>query len=101
MNHAQQHKIGSRCKIELDLEKLWHILELSFDAAHEKALPFQALLVMTASMVQAAPVLQPKDFSEETLTGIATDRQKASIERYNKAKARAEKEREAVMQEAA
>ena len=56
---------------------------------------------MTASMVQAAPVLQPKDFSEETLTGIATDRQKASIERYNKAKARAEKEREAVMQEAA
>ena len=66
-----------------------------------KTLPFLALLVMAASMVQAAPVLQPKDLSEETLTGIATDRQKASIERYNKAKARAEKARAAAMQEAA
>ncbi len=66
-----------------------------------KTLPLLALLVMAASMVQAAPALQPKDLSEETLTGIATDRQKASIERYNKAKARAEKDREAAMKDAA
>lgn len=64
-----------------------------------KTLPLFALLVLAAAAVQAAPVLQTKDLSEETLKGIATDRQKASIERYNKAVARAEKNREKAMKE--
>ena len=51
-------------------------------------------------MVQAAPVLQPKDLDSDTLKGIATERQQASIDRYNKAVARAEKDREAAMKEA-
>lgn len=65
-----------------------------------KTLSLLALTVMAATLVQAAPALQPKDLSEDTLKGIATDRQKASIERYNKAVARAEKDREAAMKEA-
>ena len=44
--------------------------------------------------------MQPKDLSPETLKGIATERQQASIDRYNKAVARAEKDREAAMKEA-
>ena len=46
---------------------------------------------MTAAMVQAAPAVQPKDLSPDTLKGIATERQQASIDRYNKAVARAER----------
>ena len=55
---------------------------------------------MAAAVVQAAPAMQPKDLSPETLKGIATERQQASIDRYNKAVARAEKDREAAMKEA-
>ena len=55
---------------------------------------------MAAAVVQAAPAMQPKDLSSETLKGIATERQQASIDRYNKAVARAEKDREAAMKEA-
>ena len=55
---------------------------------------------MAAAVVQAAPDMQPKDLSPETLKGIATERQQASIDRYNKAVARAEKDREAAMKEA-
>lgn len=65
-----------------------------------KTLPLFALLVLAAAAVQAAPVVQTKDLSEETLKSIATDRQKASIDRYNKAVARAEKNREKAMKEA-
>ncbi|MBE6415780.1 MAG: hypothetical protein E7032_04525 [Akkermansiaceae bacterium] len=64
-----------------------------------KTLPLFALLVL-AAVVQAAPVVQTKDLSEDTLKSIATDRQKASIDRYNKAVARAEKNREKAMKEA-
>ena len=64
-----------------------------------KTLPLFALLVLAAA-VQAAPVVQTKDLSEDTLKSIATDRQKASIDRYNKAVARAEKDREKAMKEA-
>ncbi len=64
-----------------------------------KTLPLFALLVLAAA-VQAAPVVQTKDLSEDTLKSIATDRQKASIDRYNKAVARAEKNREKAMKEA-
>ena len=55
---------------------------------------------MAAAVVQAAPAMQPKDLSSETLKGIATERQQASLDRYNKAVARAEKDREAAMKEA-
>ena len=65
-----------------------------------KTLPLFALLVLAAAAVQAAPVVQTKDLSEDTLKSIATDRQKASIDRYNKAVARAEKNREKAMKEA-
>lgn len=65
-----------------------------------KTLPLFALLVLAVAAVQAAPVVQTKDLSEETLKSIATDRQKASIDRYNKAVARAEKNREKAMKAA-
>ncbi len=64
-----------------------------------KTLPLFALLVLAAATVQAAPVVQVKDISEATLKGIATERQKASIDNYNKAVARAEKNREKAMKE--
>lgn len=65
-----------------------------------KALSLFSLLVLAAATVQAAPIMQSKDLSEDTLKGLATDRQKASIDRYNKAVARAEKNREKAMKEA-
>ena len=65
-----------------------------------KTLPYLAILVLAAMNVQAAPAVQVSDLSEDTLKEIATERQKASIERYNKAVARAEKKREKAMQEA-
>ncbi len=65
-----------------------------------KTLPILALLVLAAVNVQAAPAVQPSDLSEDALKEIATSRQKASIERYNKAVAKAEKQREKAMQEA-
>lgn len=64
-----------------------------------KTLPLFAFLVLAATAVHAAPVMQTKDLSEETLKSIATDRQKASIDSYNKAVARAEKDREKAMKE--
>ena len=62
-------------------------------------MPLSKLEVRFA-VVQAAPAMQPKDLSSETLKGIATERQQASLDRYNKAVARAEKDREAAMKEA-
>ena len=65
-----------------------------------KHLPLIALLVVAAASVQAAPALQPADLSEAPLKGIATERQKASIDKYNKAVARAEKERAKALKDA-
>ncbi|MBR5195179.1 MAG: hypothetical protein IKW48_03460 [Akkermansia sp.] len=64
-----------------------------------KTLSLATLLVLAAAAVQAAPIVQTKDLSEDVLKGIATDRQKASIDSYNKAVARAEKNREKAMKE--
>lgn len=64
-----------------------------------KTLSLATLLVLAAAAVQAAPVLQTKDLSENALKSVATERQKASLDSYNKAVARAEKNREKEMKE--
>ncbi len=51
-------------------------------------------MAAAAVTAQAAPVIEPSDISEATLKGIASDRQKASMEKYHKARAKAEKQRE-------
>lgn len=56
-----------------------------------------ALLV---SVAMAAPSVAPSDISGNALKEIATERQKASIEAHEKAKAKAEEEREKAIQEA-
>ena len=65
-----------------------------------KTLPLFALLVLAAVNVQAAPALQPADLSEEALLQVANARQKASIESYNKAVERAERDREKSIKQA-
>ncbi len=65
-----------------------------------KTLSFLTLLVLATVSVQAAPAMQASDFSDDALKGIATSRQKASIERYHKAVAKAEKNREKAKKEA-
>ena len=65
-----------------------------------KTLPLFALLVLAAVNVQAAPALQPADLSEEALLQVANARQKASIESYNKAVDRAERNREKAIKQA-
>ncbi len=52
------------------------------------------------STVFAAPTVEPKDISSDTLKEIATERQKASLDQYEKAKAKAEKDREEAIKEA-
>ena len=64
-----------------------------------KTLSLATLLVLAAAAVQAAPIVQTKDLSESALKSVATDRQKASLENYNKAVARAEKNREKEIKE--
>lgn len=59
-----------------------------------KTLSFLSILAAAAVVAQAAPYIEPSDLSENTLKGIATERQKASLEQYHKAKAKAEKQRE-------
>ena len=85
-------------KNELDILRCWHILEVSFNP-HMKTLSLATFLILAAAAVQAAPVMQAQDLSEEALKSVATDRQKASIDKYNKAVARAEKNREKAMKE--
>lgn len=58
------------------------------------------LSLAAAFAVQAAPAIDAKDISEDTLKEIASDRQKASIDKYNKAKEKAEKAREEAIKEA-
>ena len=64
-----------------------------------KTLSLATLLVLAAAAVQAAPIVQTKDLSEDTLKSIASDRQKASIDSYNKAVTRTEKNREKAIKE--
>ncbi len=65
---------------------------------------FSLLSVLLAaavlSSVQAAPVVQPADISESSLRGVATERQKASLDQYNEARKRADKQREDEVKEA-
>lgn len=64
-----------------------------------KALSILSLLAV-AAVAYAAPVISPDDVSEETLKGIGTDAQKASLERHRDAVKKAEKEREDSIKEA-
>lgn len=48
----------------------------------------------------AAPSITPADISDESLKEIASDRQKASLEEHERAKAKAEEDREKAIQEA-
>ncbi len=61
-----------------------------------KALPILSVLAIAAcaSTLMAAPVIEPSDISEDTLRGIATDRQKKSLDDHAAAQRRAEKARE-------
>ena len=56
-----------------------------------------ALMVCTA---MAAPSITPSEISGDSLKEIATDRQKASIDAHEKAKAKAQEDREKAIQEA-
>ncbi len=47
-----------------------------------------------AAVAQAAPVVSPSDISEDALKAVGTERQKKSIDDYNKARKRAEQKRE-------
>ena len=66
-----------------------------------KTLSIITFSLAAALAVQAAPVVDnEKDLSEDALKDIATARQKASIDKYNKAREKAEKDREAAIKEA-
>ena len=66
-----------------------------------KTLSILTFSLAAALAVQAAPVVDnAKDLSEDTLKEIATPRQKASIDKYNKAREKAEKDREAAIKDA-
>ena len=65
-----------------------------------KKLSLLSLLVLTAAAVQAAPAVNVSDLSEETLKGIATEKQRDSIDRAHAARQRAEKKRADEMKEA-
>ena len=56
-----------------------------------------ALLVATA---MAAPTIKPAEITEDALKEIASERQKASMEQHEKAKAQAEEDRKKDIQEA-
>lgn len=58
-----------------------------------KALSLLSLLALTAVCAQAAPVVTDKDITEDALKKIGTAKQSDSIDRYNAAKAKAEKQR--------
>ncbi len=58
------------------------------------------VLAAAVSSVWAAPTIEPKDISSDALKDIATERQKASFDQHDKAKAKAEKEREDAIKEA-
>ncbi len=57
-------------------------------------------LAAAVSTASAAPTVEPKDISDDALKDVATERQKASLDQYEKAKAKAEKDRENAIKEA-
>lgn len=65
-----------------------------------KALSLFSLLVLAAATVQAAPAIRANELTEEALKAVATDKQKASLERHAEAVKKAEKEREDAIKEA-
>ncbi len=67
-----------------------------------KALPILSVLALAvlAPALMAAPAIEPSDLSEDTLRGIATDRQKKSLDDYAAAKRRADKDREEAIADA-
>ena len=66
-----------------------------------KTLSILTFSLAAALAVQAAPVVNnEKDLSENALKEVATPRQKASLDQYNKAREKAEKDREAAIKEA-
>ncbi|MCH5285643.1 MAG: hypothetical protein J1E42_08585 [Akkermansiaceae bacterium] len=58
------------------------------------------IAAMLVSTVVAAPSISASDVSSDALRKIATDKQRASLEIHEKAKAKAEEEREKAIQEA-
>lgn len=58
-----------------------------------KALSLLSLLALAAVCAQAAPIVTDKDINEDALKKIGTAKQSDSIDRYNAAKAKAEKQR--------
>ncbi|MBR2126821.1 MAG: hypothetical protein IJ943_08820 [Akkermansia sp.] len=66
-----------------------------------KTLSLLSVFAVAVAVVQAAPVIEQSDLSEEALKGMATERQKASLNQYHKAKAQAEKQREKEAKDAA
>ena len=67
-----------------------------------KTLSIFSIFAAAAMLAQAAPVIEQSDLSEETLLreGFATERQRESFERYRKARAEAERQREEAAREA-
>lgn len=59
-----------------------------------KTLSILSIFAVAAALVQAAPVIDPSELSEKTLRGVATERQKMSLDKYHKARIKAEKQRE-------
>lgn len=58
-----------------------------------KTLSILSLLALTALCVQAAPAINADDVTEDALKAVGTSKQQDSIDRYNAAKAKAEKQR--------
>ncbi len=65
-----------------------------------KTLSILSLAVLMVAVAQAAPAVQPKDLSEDALRGVATERQKASLDAYKEALAKADKQRADAMKDA-
>lgn len=59
-----------------------------------KTLSILSVLAVAAAVVQAAPDIDRNDLSEKTLRGVASERQKLSLDKYHKARMKAEKQRE-------
>ena len=57
-------------------------------------------LALVAPTLMAAPAVEASDLTEDALRSIATERQKKSLDDYNSAKRRAEKQREDDIKEA-
>ena len=56
------------------------------------------LAVLLTSAAMAAPSISPSDISNDALKDIATERQKASLDAHESAKAKAKKERDEKIQ---